>query len=91
MRRIVSVLAVLAVAAAMVAVMAVPAFASHEHYLVTPGTCVGDIASGQTSRGPGEDGYHKFHENVHKGQPGLVAFENPNNQVYVDKGTCPSS
>ncbi len=91
MRRIRLVFSVAALMAAMMVVSALPAFASHEHYLVTPGTCVGDIASGQTSKGPGEGGYHKFHENVHKGQPGLVAFENPNNQVYVDKGTCPSS
>ncbi len=66
-----------------------PASASHEHYLLTPGTCVTDIASGQTSKAPGEEGYHRFHSNVHKGQPGLAAFTNPNNPVSVDKGTCP--
>ncbi|MDP9369537.1 MAG: hypothetical protein M3Q03_14880 [Chloroflexota bacterium] len=26
------------------------ALAGHDHYLVTPGTCVEDIASGQTSQ-----------------------------------------
>jgi hypothetical protein len=71
-----------------------PAFASHEHYLVTPGTCVEDIAVGQTEKGPDEGGYHKFHENVHLGTPGMMAFENENNPVAVYKsGTgpgCPS-
>jgi hypothetical protein len=76
------------------AVFSAPAFASHEHYLVTPGTCVDDIASGQTEKGPGEGGYHKFHENVHLGTPGMMAFENENNPVAVYKaGTgsgCPT-
>ncbi|MDQ3512376.1 MAG: hypothetical protein M3462_01740 [Chloroflexota bacterium] len=69
--------------------IAAPATASHEHYLDTPGTCVTDIASGQTEQGPGEAGYHQFHANVHLGQPGKVAFANPNNPVSVGKGTCP--
>ncbi len=71
-----------------------PALASHDHYLVTPGTCVGDIAKGQTAKGEGEGGYHKYHENVHLGTPGAQAFENANNPVAVYKeGTgpgCPS-
>ncbi|MDP9382366.1 MAG: hypothetical protein M3Q29_19960 [Chloroflexota bacterium] len=75
--------------AALSIAIAAPASAAHEHYLVTPGTCVEDIASGQTSKEPGEGGYHQFHDNVHKGQPGNVAFNNPNNRVSVDKGTCP--
>ena len=85
MRRMVVVIVVVAITVASVFFSA-PAFASHEHYLLTPGTCVEDIASGQTSKGPGEGGYHKFHDNVHRGQPGMVAFENPNNPVSVDKG-----
>ena len=89
MRRVVLVFVVAAMMAASMALSA-PAFASHEHYLETPGTCVEDIASGQTSKGEGEGGYHKFHENVHKGQPGMVAFQNPNNPVSVDKGSCPN-
>ncbi len=67
-----------------------PASASHEHYLFTPGRCVDGIARGQTAKGPEEGGYHKFHENVHKGQPGTEAFNNPNNRVSVDKGSCPA-
>ena len=89
MRRIVLLFAVAAIMVASVAFSA-PAFASHEHYLSTPGTCVEDIASGQTAKDEGEGGYHKFHDNVHKGQPGMVAFANPNNPVYLDKGSCPA-
>jgi hypothetical protein len=89
MRRIILDLTVAAVMAATLVVSAVPAFANHEHYLETPGTCVEDVASGQTAKGPGEGGYHKFHDNVHKGHPGLEAFENKNNPVSVDRGSCP--
>ena len=70
--------------------LAGPAFASHDHYLVAPGTCVEDIAKGQTAKGEGEGGYHKFHENVHLGTPGMEAFANENNPVAVYKeGTGP--
>jgi len=67
--------------------LATPAAAGHEHYLDTPGTCVEDIARGQTEQSSG-GGAHRFHDHVHKGQPGLEAFANPNNPVSVDKGTC---
>ena len=88
-RRIVLATAVVVIITAS-AVFSAPAFASHEHYLVTPGTCVDDIASGQTEKGPGEGGYHKFHENVHLGTPGMMAFENENNPAAVYKaGTGP--
>lgn len=88
LRRVVLAMTVVAIMAAL-AVFSAPAFASHEHYLLTPGKCVEDVAGGQTAKGPGEGGYHKFHDNVHRGQPGMVAFENPNNPVSVDKGSCP--
>ena len=89
MRRIVVTFTAAALVAAMLAFSG-PAFASHEHYLVTPGTCVDDIASGQTSKGPEAGGYHKFHENVHLGVPGMMAFEDENNPVAVYKtGTGP--
>ena len=95
MRRIVLVFVVAAMMAASM-VFSASAFASHEHYLKTPGTCVEDVAHGQTSKEPGEGGYHKFHENVHKGTPddpatpGEFAFQNPHNRVSVDKGSCPA-
>lgn len=89
MKRIVLLFTVSAVMAAMMALSG-PAFASHDHYLLTPGTCVEDVASGQTRKEPGEDGYHRFHDNVHKGQPGLAAFQKPNNPVSVDGGSCPA-
>lgn len=92
MRRIILVVTVAAVVAAMMA-LAGPALASHDHYLVTPGTCVGDIAKSQTVKGEGEGGYHKYHENVHLGTPGTQAFANSNNPVDVYKvgirGRCP--
>ncbi len=89
MRRIALVFVVAAMMAASM-VFSASAFASHEHYLLTRGTCVEDVGSGQTSKEPGEGGYHKFHDNVHKGQPGMVAFEKENNPVSVDKGSCPA-
>jgi hypothetical protein len=89
MRRILLLMVLAATMAAMTLASALPAFADHQHFLVTPGTCVEDIASGQTSKGLGEPGYHKFHENVHLGTPGIAAFANEENRVSVDKGTCP--
>ena len=84
-------------AAAILVALAVPLFsgggralATHEHWLVTPGTTVEDIASGQTSNDG--NGCHKFHDHVHKGEPGLDAFQNPNNPVAVFGATnlgCP--
>ena len=87
MRRIALVFVVAAMMAASM-VFSASAFASHEHYLKTPGTCVEDVGSGQTSKGPGEGGYHKFHDHVHKGQPGMVAFEKENNSVSVSGTQC---
>ncbi len=69
MRRIILLVTVSLVMAAMMA-LAGPAFADHAHNLITPGTTVEDIGSGQTEKGCGEPGYHKFHENVHKGTSG---------------------
>ncbi len=65
------------------------ALAGHDHYLVTPGTCIEDIASGQTSQTAG-GGSHQFHDHVHLGTPGMEAFANPDNPVSVYKaGTGP--
>ena len=67
MRRIILLVTVALVMAAMMA-LAGPAFAVHEHHLITPsGHCVSDVASGQTSRAATAPGGHKFHHNVHKG------------------------
>ena len=57
----------------LVAVLAGPAFAGHDHWLQTPGTCVEDLASGQTAQTTG-GGAHRFHDNVHLGVPGTTAF-----------------
>lgn len=90
MRRITLMVTVAAVMAAMMA-LAAPAFADHDHNLETPGTTVVDIANGQTEKCASEPGGHKFHENVHVGQPGNEAFANENNPVSVYKtedATC---
>lgn len=44
---------------------ATPAAADHDHHLVTPGTCVTDVADGQTSKDGDEPGGHVFHGHVH--------------------------
>ena len=67
------ILAMVVAVAAMVALSG-PALAAHDHYLVTPGTCVEDVARGQTEKGPGEGGYHKFHDKVHFGTAGTFAL-----------------
>lgn len=89
MRRIVLLFTVAAVMAAMLA-LAGPALADHAHYLATPGTTVEDIGRGQTEKCSTGPGGHKFHENVHVGQPGQ-AFDNPKNPVSAGKSenaTC---
>ena len=73
MKRLLVVLAMALLLAAMMVAMAAPAFAAHDHYLVTPGNCVEDIARGQTSQTSG-GGAHKFHDNVHLGTPGMFAL-----------------
>ncbi|WP_066305048.1 hypothetical protein [Bacillus sp. FJAT-29814] len=73
-------------------VSATPAFAAHEHYLVTPGKTICNIAKGQTSiADPNHGGYHKFHENVHisDGSPSIANGKTSN--VLVFKGECPSN
>jgi len=64
------------------------AFAAHDHYLVTPGTCVEDIASGQTSQTSG-GGAHRFHDNVHLGTPGTFAWGTLTLGTLNDEGKAP--
>ena len=68
-----------------------PAFADHDHNLITPGTTVVDIGDGQTEKCASDHGGHQFHDHVHLGMPGMGAFLNPNNPVEVIKtesATC---
>jgi hypothetical protein len=58
-------LTLVAAAAGMLATTTLPAAASHAHYIVTPGGCVEDVASGQTSKGADEPAGHVFHDKVH--------------------------
>ncbi|MDA0353774.1 MAG: hypothetical protein O3A10_16445 [Chloroflexi bacterium] len=64
------------------------ASASHDHFLVTPGTCVENIARGQTAIALDQNGgYHRFHVNVHQGAGGPDGPLNKNgvSPVIVDK------
>ena len=64
-----------------------PAFATHYHVIMTPGTCVDRAGAGF---GTGQEHTStSFHSQVHKGTPGLFAFERAGNPVSVVGGTCP--
>ncbi len=86
MRRIASIVVVLGALT-----FAPSALADHPHWIQTPAGCKENIAQGQTRKGEDEPGGHKFHENVHQGQPGKEggALENENNPVSVGKDSCP--
>lgn len=62
--------------------------ANHQHQLVTPGTCVENIARGQTAKTENEPGGHKFHDNVHRGTPGNEVFADPNHPVHITLAPC---
>jgi hypothetical protein len=70
------------------AAVATPATATHPHRIETPGTCVDKAGVGF---GTGEDhSAPSFHSQVHKGTPGLFAFERENNPVSVSGSRlCP--
>ncbi|MFP5336520.1 MAG: hypothetical protein ACLGIV_14540 [Actinomycetes bacterium] len=63
-----------------------PASATHSHVIRTPGTCV-DRAGAGFGTGEQHDST-SFHAQVHKGTPGLFAFERDNNPVVVEGGQC---
>ena len=80
-----------AVAAALLLLVALagPAAAGHLHWLQTPGTCVTNIASGQTAQTDG-GGFHQFHSNVHIGTAGTALASTGN--IAIGKsgtGACP--
>lgn len=54
-----------AIAGACLVLGATPAAADHDHHIVTPGTCVTDVASGQTAKAADDPGGHVFHTHVH--------------------------
>ncbi len=71
-----------AAAVGLATVMAAPALATHAHHLETPGNAC--VNKGGAGFGTGETHDHSsFHARVHKGKPGLFAFERPNNPVSV--------
>jgi len=94
MKRLAIRLAVTGIATIAFAAVSAPAYATHYHVLHTPGTCVDKAGAGF---GTGQDhtspaAQPSFHSQVHKGEPGLFAFERANNPVSVQGGaTCPAS
>lgn len=69
-------------AVAFASAAASPASATHAHHLQTPGnTCVNKGGAGFGTGEAHDD--TSFHSRVHKGKPGLFAFERPNNPVSV--------
>ena len=74
-----------------------PASAIHPHHIDTPGTCVDKAGAGfgtHEVHAPGSgpfppsDTDPSFHTRVHKGTPGLEAFEKQG-RVSVEAGYCP--
>ena len=73
----------------LLAALALPASAGHLHWLQTPGTCVTNIASGQTAQTDG-GGFHQFHNNVHIGTAGTALAGTGNISIgKSDTGACP--
>jgi len=64
--------------------------ADHSHDLITPGTTVVDIGSGQTSKCGTDPGGHQFHWNVHLDVPGTFAFAQGGqiSVVKTENATC---
>lgn len=87
---------VMGVAVVGLAAISTPASATHSHHIDTPGTCVdkagAGFGTGEVHPGPGlyppslTD--PSFHTRVHKGTPGLEAFEKQG-RVSVEAGYCP--
>ncbi|NNC93194.1 MAG: hypothetical protein HKN80_11965 [Acidimicrobiia bacterium] len=79
--------------ATVMALSAAPALAGHDHYIVTPNGQCHQVASGQTAiDDKAHGGYHRFHENVHKGAtaaPDHKTLGHGNARVEVYKNACP--
>jgi hypothetical protein len=78
--------AVASIATLAIAGISAPAFATHSHVIRTPGTCVDKAGAGFGTGDQHDD--TSFHSRVHKGTPGLFAFERENNPVLVEGGQC---
>ena len=89
---------VMGIAVAGLTAISTPASATHSHYITTPGACVDKGGAGfgtgeaHPTGGPPypppSETDPSFHTRVHKGTPGLFAFEQEANPVHVDT-TCP--
>ena len=86
---------VMGIAVVGLAAISTPASATHSHRIETPGTCVDKAGAGF-----GTDEVHlgpppyppsltdpSFHTRVHKGTPGMEAFEKQD-RVSVEAGLC---
>ena len=79
----------------LVVVTAGPAFATHDHFVRTPNGNCHQVAQGQTAKDAGDGGYHKYHDNVHKGAaditPGdtLGFLGHGHSGVHVGLTACP--
>lgn len=86
MKRLALRVAVTGAATVALAAVSAPAHATHYHVLHTPGTCVDKAGAGF---GTGQEHTStSFHARVHKGTPGLMAFEQESNPVSVHGATC---
>ncbi len=71
-----------------------PAWAGHDHFVVTPNGNCQQIAEGQTSiSDPEHGGYHKFHDLVHAGATGGTTaapyeFGDGHSRVVVYRDDC---
>jgi hypothetical protein len=71
-------------------VLGASALAGHPHRIQTPGTCVENAARGQTQIDTADHaGYHRFHDNVHKGQGAVDGVMERSGNVTIHVGPCP--
>lgn len=71
-----------------------PAWAAHDHYVVTPNGDCHQVARGQTAIGDADHGgFHRFHDNVHRDATGgstAAPYElgDGHSQVVVYRDDC---
>lgn len=70
-----------------------PAWAGHDHFIVTPAGCH-QVAQGQTGiTDPDHGGYHRYHFNVHLGATESTTspdnLGDGNSPVQIFKDACP--
>ncbi|MFP5321001.1 MAG: hypothetical protein ACLGIC_04055 [Acidimicrobiia bacterium] len=84
-------LAAAALAAGALAAAAAPASAHHGHFIIKDRDGVAHcryIAEGQTSKAADDPGGHKFHDNVHLGQPGVDEQGTDFDKASMERDRC---